>query len=307
MAPGCDKASSLVRSGQAQNRPDAEPPDALDLGTRPHILFQAFGEADDPRMVPVAALIDGQLKEIRLSTQGWRQFDELYLRADKSYTLFSDGRPRGTVRIARGMWERTGEPLYSLPGCQALTPLASVKIEADVPADFTLEYLVSSAPLGQVRPVRPMKAAEVAQLARQVGAAAGRSAAIGQRLLDSLDLRAVAIQTGTSPEPTLVASFIDPTAENPTGADARTTHLFVIAERDVEGNYRATFTHRVNGPLTAAVFRRYFDHLDLTGDGVDEIVLEGWEFGGDTYLAVLSYAGGTWQEIFRARGNWCLD
>lgn len=296
-----------MSSGQAANRPEGEPVDALDLGTQPHILFQVFGETDDPRMIPVAALVDGQLKAINLSPAGWHRFDELYLRGEKSYTLFSDGRPRGVVRVKRGMWESTGEPLYSLPGCQALIPLASVKLEANVPADFTLEYLVSSAPLGHDRPVRAMQPAEVARVAKQVGAAAGRSAGIDESLLDSLDLRAVAIQTGTGAEPTLVASFIDPEAENRTGADARTTHLFAIAERDATGTYRAAYTHRVNGPLAAAMFRRYFDHLDLTGDGLDEIVLEGWEFGGDSYLAILSYAGGAWKEIFRARANWCLD
>ncbi|HJR64027.1 MAG TPA: hypothetical protein VJ803_10005 [Gemmatimonadaceae bacterium] len=296
-----------MSSGQAANRPQGVVVDELDLGTRPHILFQVFGEASDPRMIPVAALIDGQLKAINLTPQSWERFDELYLRSDKSYTLFSDGRQRGVVRVKRGMWESTGEPLYSLPGCQALMPLASVKLEANIPADFTLEYLVSSAPLGHDRAVRRMTPAEVARLAKQVGAAAGRSAGIDEKLLDSLDLRAVAIQTGTGAEPTLVASFIDPGAANRTGADARTTHLFAIAERDSSGTYRAAYSHRVNGPLAAAMFRRYFDHLDLTGDGLDEIVVEGWEFGGDSYLAILSYVNGVWKEIFRARANWCLD
>ena len=31
----------------------------------PDILFQIFGEKEDPRMIPIAAIVDGQLKEAR--------------------------------------------------------------------------------------------------------------------------------------------------------------------------------------------------------------------------------------------------
>ena len=45
----------------------------------------------------------------------------------------------------------------------------------------------------------------------------------------------------------------------------------------------------------------------MTGDGVDEILLEGWQFGGDTFLTVLGWKNGKWGEVYRARSNWCLD
>jgi hypothetical protein len=84
-------------------------------------------------------------------------------------------------------------------------------------------------------------------------------------------------------------------------------HLFFIAEMDSTGHYRATYLHRVNGPLETAAFRRYSDHADITGDGIDEIVLEGWQYRGDTFMLVLAYSGGDWTEVFRSRPNWCLD
>ena len=96
--------------------------------------------------------------------------------------------------------------------------------------------------------------------------------------------------------------------------------LEAMIERDLEkpgpffhnfrantGKYHATFSHRINGPLAAAAFRRYFDHLDIDSDGVEEIVLQGWQFGGDTFLSVLGWREGKWQEIYRTRANWCLD
>jgi hypothetical protein len=47
--------------------------------------------------------------------------------------------------------------------------------------------------------------------------------------------------------------------------------------------------------------------VDLTGDGVDEIVLEGWRAGGDTYLVVMKYDAGRWHEVARGDNTWCAD
>ena len=45
----------------------------------------------------------------------------------------------------------------------------------------------------------------------------------------------------------------------------------------------------------------------MNGDGVDEIVLEGWQFAGETFVSVLGYANGEWSEVFRGRSSWCLS
>ena len=110
-----------------------------------------------------------------------------------------------------------------------------------------------------------------------------------------------------STSPTIIASFVEANADRPASVATRTTHLVVIADKDSSGKYKATFSHRINGPLAAAAFRRYFDHLDIDGDGIDEIVLQGWQFGGDTFLSVLGWREHKWQEIYRTRANWCLD
>jgi hypothetical protein len=47
--------------------------------------------------------------------------------------------------------------------------------------------------------------------------------------------------------------------------------------------------------------------VDLTGDGVDEIVLEGWRNGGDSFLVVMKYGNGKWHEIARGVNSWCAD
>lgn len=306
VAAGCDKAHA---SGRAAREPAIAPGETLDLAAHPDILFEVFGDANDPRMIPLAAIQNGTLRRIVLPSQGWRRFDTMYLHAGTSYPLYDNGLATGTVEIRRGMWEGSDDPLYSLPGCHLLTPLAAVRLQgAAARATFTVEYLASTAQLGRRHEAKTLSPDEVSRIARDIAAATAKAAGIRSTTLDSLDFHAIAFPTGVSPWPTIIAAFIDPAAENPASTSVNTTHLLVIADRDSTASaYHATFTHRVDGPLQSATFRRYFDHLDVTGDGVDEILLEGWQFGGDTYLAVMGWNGASWQQVYRTRAKWCLE
>jgi hypothetical protein len=303
--PGCDKARGLIDAGRGA-APDVSPADALNLATRPDILFKVFGDREDPRMIPVAAIENGHLKRILLPPDGWRQFDAMYLRSGKSYPLYQDGRARGTVRVAQGMWERPDAPLYTLPGCTALTPLAGVRVEG-VKASFTLELLASTLAPSAARSGSARSVRDPAAIARQVAQSEAGKAGIDSRVLAGLDFRAVTITSGATDAPTVIGAFLDPSAADATSPNAQTVHLFVIADRDAGDSYTATFTHAVNGPISGAEYRRYYGHLDLTADGVDEIVLEGWRVGEESFLLVLGFINGRWQEVFRGRGNWCLD
>lgn len=302
---GCDKAKGLI-AGERPAPPEIAPGEALNLAARPDILFQIFGEKEDPRMIPIAAIEDGTLKPIALSSTGWHQFDAMYLRRGKTYKLYQDGRTRGTVNVRQGMWERPDNPLYTLPGCQALTPLASVSVTGLTKSSYTVEALASSFDRSASRSPKPLADAELARTGRRMAIEAGAPESVDARMLDALDFRAVAINTGATASPTIVASFIDPTASDAGSANANTVHLFVIADRDVDG-YAPTMSHVVNGPISGAVYRRFFDHIDLTGDGIDEIVAEEWRIGQETSLLVLAWRNGRWREIFRGRSSWCLD
>lgn len=306
VASACDKAHASGRPGAASHHIASEP--QLDLRSHPDLLFEVFGDPNDPRMIPIAAIEHGQLQEISLDTTGWRRLDAEYLRNSKSYDMFEDGRVAGTVQIRRGMWERDDQ-LYSLPGCHLLTPMAAVRLkDQSTHPTFTVEYLASTAALGHQHAVKSMPSADVERIARAIGAQVAKTVGISQSVLDSLDFHAVAFPSGNGPWPTIVAGFIDPAAENPASTQETTTHLIVIADRDsAASDYHPTYMHRVQGPLASSTFRRFFDHLDVTGDGVDEIFLEGWQFGGDTYLSVLSWQGGKWEELYRTRTKWCLD
>ncbi len=307
VATGCDKAKAFVRAGENSGPPQLAPGEELDLTKKPDVLFQVFGESGDPRMVPIAAIVSGELKAIRLSPSGWHKFDEMYQRPGKSYALYQSGAPSGTVNVKRGMWSDAGGALYDLPGCATLTPMSSVKVNGRPSSEFTLDFLASTATIGKPRALAPMSQDSVNRTAHAVAQEIGEYAGINAAKLDSLDFHAMAISTGVGSAPTIIASFNDGSADKPASTATRATHLVVIADKDASHEYRATFSHQINGPLAGAEFRRYYDHLDIDGDGINEIVLQGWQYGGDTFLSVLGWRAGKWQEIFRTRPNWCLD
>jgi len=302
-AAGCDKTKAVLGLGRPSEPEGPSPKARLDLTKRPNVVFQLFGERDDPRMIPVAAVVDGVLKPIELSASGWREFDAMYTRSNKSYPLYQDGVEIGQVRVRRGMWERVGEPLYSLPECALLTPLSAVSLETQSRLSFTIEALAAT-PGIVVRPKAPVKLAKgLDARARRVALDVAVAAGIDSAALRPSGFHFTPINTGATSSPTLVASFLDPESSDRNGS---TAHVLALAD-DAGAGYQSTFRHTASGVVGTAEFRRYIDHLDLNGDGIDEIILEGWQFAGETFISVLGYANGAWTEVFRGPSSWCLS
>ncbi|MHB1223061.1 MAG: hypothetical protein ACYC2G_03300 [Gemmatimonadaceae bacterium] len=312
-AVGCSKLGSnadaaVVTSDGAATASRQVTGDTTDLSRRPFILYQVFGERDDPRLLPVAALADGQIRPLVLSAEGWQRFDSLYHQPGAQYTIYQDGREAGWARVTRPMWNDRGEPLYSLPRCRSLTPLAAALVKSPPPVGYLVEHLATNAPLGtsdRRAAVRHASGDGNVGEARRVAASVAEASGMGPGVLSDLDFRTVAVAAGATDAPTLVASFIDPTA-GATGATGHATHLFVLADQ-VGGRYMPTYSRIVRSSSTRTDYRRYVDHLDLTGDGVDELILEGWSSGHESYMLVLQYVEGRWTEAFQGRPSWCLD
>jgi hypothetical protein len=260
------------------------------LAGKPTVLFLLFGDHDDPRLLPVATVGHGRISPITLDAGGWRKFDALYFTTGAQVAVYRHGAPLGDALVRRGMWEGD-EPLYKLPGCRALRPLAAATLAA-APAD-----LLTLAPA----PSHPAVPPALTDSAREVTArVAGREGLTATDRAD-LELTVRVIQTGATSQPTLVGSY----SERAGGGGANGRHLFMLADASAGGGYDATFVHAAKDSVTE--FRRLIDHADLTGDGVDEIVLEGWRTGGDTYLVIMKFESGRWTEVARGETSWCAD
>jgi hypothetical protein len=268
------------------------------LAGKPTVLFLLFGGHDDPRLLPVATIGHGRITPITLDAEGWRRFDGLYFRKGTQVPVYRHGASLGNAVVRRGMWEGD-DPLYALPGCHALRPLAAAVL-ADASADaVTLELLGTSDPL-PAGPSRPEVPEALADSARAITArVAGRKGLTATDRAD-LELTVSAIHTGATSKPTLVGSY----SEHAGGSGASARHVFVLADSSAAG-WDASFVHTAMD--STAEFRRLIDHVDLTGDGVDEMVLEGWRAGGDTFLVIMKYEARRWKEVARGGTSWCAD
>jgi hypothetical protein len=270
------------------------------LAGKPTVLFLLFGDHNDPRLLPVATIGHGRITPITLDADGWRKFDAQYFRSGSQMAIYRHGVPLGNAVVRRGMWDGN-EPLYKLPGCKALRPLAAATLAA-APADIvTLELMGTSDPLPPAPPYADMPPG-MADTARDLTARIAEQEGLTKTDRADLELTVSAFHTGVSSKPTLVGSYSE-RGGGGNGANAR--HVFMLADSTGTGGYGATFVHSAKDSVPE--FRRLIDHADFTGDGIDEIVLEGWRAGGDTYLVIMKYDAGRWHEAARGGTSWCAD
>jgi hypothetical protein len=237
---------------------------------------------------------------VALDGDGWRNFDKLYFSEGAEMSVYQKGAPIGTATVKRGMWGGQS-PLYKLPGCKSPRPLAAVSLNAKAEGEVMIELFATSDPL-LAPPQRPVVTKADLDSATAFGAIAAHREGLTDKARAELDEVLKVIPTGATQHPTLVASYL----EKGSGLTGRPRHVFAIGDFvEAQNGYATTFTH-VPGD-SAREFRRYLDHLDLTGDGVDEIILEGWQKEGDSYLVILRYQNGRWRETMRTQTSWCDD
>lgn len=287
VAVGCDK--QVAGTPTVRN---------TSLAGKPTTLFLLFGERSDARLLPLATVAGGRITPIVLDSAGWRSFDETYFAPGSPISVYRAGLATSGGTVRRGMWTQP-DPLYTLPGCRALRPLGAIALGSDAGAGLSLELLASSAPLGSATS-RPAATEADQDSARAFAGRAAQRVGLTKSLRDELELVTQAIPTGATDRPTLVVSY----SEKGSGGGSNSRHLFALGDIGVEG-YATTFSHSASD--TAPEFRRLIDHLDVTGDGTDEIVLEGWRQKSESFLVILQFTGGRWREVARSSSAWCAD
>jgi hypothetical protein len=285
---GCDK------------RPVSAPPVVhhTSLAGKPTMLFLVFGDLTDPRLLPVAMASHGRIAPISLDNAGWRAFDGLYFAAGATVPVYRDGMLVTESRIRRGMWSEK-EPLYKLPSCRELHPLAAVSLDSLSGASPVVELLATSAPLPTSAPRAATSELDL-DSARVLTARAAQREGIDRTRRGDLDMTVLAIRTGATTSPTLVGSYM----ERGHGSARGVHQLFVLGDSSATG-YSPSMLYVARD--SAPELRRFIDHLDLDGDGIDEIVLEGWRDDGDSYLMILRFTAGRWKEAARSATSWCGD
>jgi hypothetical protein len=297
-------AVAAAGCGSADDAPVVTAAPLINLDSTPNLLFRVFGRQAEPQMMPIAVINGNDVLALNLPDDGWKRLDQKYFVTDTAYPTYRDGRPSGQVTVKRGMW--TGEPLYSLAGCTNLLPMAAVTLSDTTRLGYVIEQFATTVPVAERPRGRLLPADSVRRIAKRIGYEIGRGVDLDSLTLDSLDFRAVAIETAARVRPTIVLSFIDPRGGSEGTGRGTTSHVFVIADDDGTG-YKSSFAHAVNGDASTAEYRSFIDHLDITGDGIDEIFIDGWRYPDAPSPRVFSWRNGTWRETFVGRNSWCVD
>ena len=297
LAAGCDKAKKAEE--------DRPPPPSFDVSTKPTLVFEAFGSADTTRLVPIAAIIDGQVKPIVLPPADWKRLDSLYFQAGTEYPVFRDGQPAGTVTVTRRMWEPDSEPSYALPGCRDVRPMATVTLKTRVALDPAFEFLsLSTSRPGVAQSSTGPR--DLVAAVRALALTALRAEQLDTADIDTASFSARALHVTSGAPPTLVASQVDANAGDTGPGAGHTTHFLLLGDNLDGKGYQLTYRHLESGEARTVEFQRLLDHLDITGDGTDEIFVESWRYASTTDLVVLSRSSGKWHELLRVQQDWCV-
>lgn len=277
-----------------------------DLTDSATILFQVFGSAQQPRVAPFAIVRGGTLEPLSLSEAGWREVDARHFAAGNRLTIYRNGVDAGVLEITRGMWPADSAPLYSVPGCRRIVPHALSRVQATIALEESVELIASSLPIAQAADTRPLPAGPESQ-GRTLASAVASASGIGAEDLSGLDFHARWLRTGVGASGrTLLASHIDPNAGD-LGPGAGNTSMVLVLAEDSSGTLNTSYQHAVSGESRTVEFQRLLNYADLDGDGIAELVVEAWRYGGIPSLAILKYRDGRWVETFRVGLDWCVD
>ncbi|MCH7856678.1 MAG: hypothetical protein IIB37_07995 [Gemmatimonadetes bacterium] len=254
------------------------------------------GDGDQATLVPVAEIGPEGLFPIEGigSVETSRAFAARHFTPGLEFTLFSDGAQVGSF-IAEGFSvdDRYCRVRPQILGQIELTPAATaVQKFLAVPAREASELGYGTySPVAHTTELRNTSLRMAGRVLRDVGVFLP-----GVVIDIRRDIRIFRARPGATP--TVVATFVyaDDLAVGPAPREA---YSIFLAADDHDGlGYSRTYVDYRLGSRDGKGAARYFDHLDIDGDGTDEIVLE--VMGERSmWLSTLSRQGADWVEDYR--------
>ena len=218
-------------------------------------------------------------------------FTREYFRAGRKYRLLSGGGEAGSVTVRK----------FLEPGCVGL--VAEATAETQVRLGGRVQALATdSASLGRVQPSRraPTEAerARAVELAR---AAYAKNKAPSSLVNGMQVVNLTATDLDRDGRAELVGSFIVEKKTGDTTEDAYTLFLIMEPQGDSFKTAWEWFHHGFEGEYAD---RHFVDQIDLDGDGVGEVVVEGTYYESNDY-AVYKREQGRWRPVYKGGGGGC--
>ncbi|HJQ34849.1 MAG TPA: hypothetical protein VJ866_22050 [Pyrinomonadaceae bacterium] len=221
---------------------------------------------------------------------GSQAFTREFFRAGRQFRLLSGGGDAGTVTVKKAME----------PGCVFLA--AEVSVETQARLGGRVQALATdSSTLGRGASSRraPTEAerARAIELARAAYAKNGAPAALVGKM-EVANLTATDLDRDGREE--LIGSFVVE-KKSETAGDAWTLFLIIEPEGGTFKTAWEWFHHGFEGEYAD---RRYVDQIDLDGDGVGEVVVEGSYYESNDYI-IYKKQQGRWRPVYQGGGGGC--
>jgi hypothetical protein len=218
-------------------------------------------------------------------------FVKEYFRAGREYRLLFGGGDAGTTTVVKN----------NEPGCVGLNAEASVQTSARL-GGRVQALAVSPAsvgrPQGSRRTPTDAERASALTLARAAYSKNGVGAALVKKM-EVGNLTATDLDGDGGFE--LVGSF---RIENNTGQTADTYALFMIFDPDGGGGLKPALVWFKRGGEADAAERYLVDQVDLDGDGVAEVIAEGFYYESNDYI-IYKKRQGHWVSVYQGGGGGC--
>ncbi|HEX8499446.1 MAG TPA: hypothetical protein VF659_02555 [Pyrinomonadaceae bacterium] len=219
------------------------------------------------------------------------RFVREYLRPGRKYRLLSGGGEAGAVTVTK----------FEGEGCSALVATATAETQARlggrVKALATDSQALGRGPSSRRAPTEVERAGAV-ELARAAYAKNGApSALVGA--MQVVNLTATDLDRDGKFE--LVGSFLVEKKVAGSAQDAYTLFLIIEPQGDSFKTAWEWFHHGFEGEYAD---RHFVDQMDLDGDGVGEVVVEGTYYESNDYV-VYKRAQGRWRPVYQGGGGGC--
>jgi len=260
------------------------------------VLYLGYRDGEEATLVPVAEIGPDGLFPIEGigSVEASRAFALDHLTPGLQFTLFSEGAQIGSFSAESfSVDERYCRVRPQVRGQIQLIPTVSAVqkfLAAPAREGSQLGYGTYS-PVAQTTELRNTSLRMALRVLRDVGVFfPGDVRDIRQ------DIQVFRARPGATP--TVVATFVsdDDLAVGPAPREAYS--IFLTADDDNGADYRRTYVDYRLSSLDGKGTTRYFDHLDIDGDGSEEMVIE--VMGEQSmWLSTLTRQGGDWVEDYR--------